>query len=109
MTHCSNCYDFGKVDTGQVRTDIQKFWTDRYRLDSFTVGLLDKFHDFKKPWFNFEAYRKTQSYSNTPTDGIWSRAPYRHNGSIPTLWDLLQLEDQRPITFYKGYKVYDPH
>jgi hypothetical protein len=48
------------------------------------------FHTFKKPPFDFGAYRKTQSYSNTPTDGIWLRAPYLHNGSVPTLWDLLQ-------------------
>ena len=106
--NCSACHDFGKADTGQVTTNIQQLGTDRYRLDSFTIGLVDKFHTFKKPPFDFSAYRKTQSYSNTPTDGIWARAPYLHNGSVPSLWALLQKPQDRPGRFYKGYKVYDP-
>lgn len=105
--YCADCHAFGKTYTGQVTTSIQELGTDRYRLDSFTVGLVDKFHTFKKPPFDFEAYRKTQSYSNTPLDGVWARAPYLHNGSVPTLWDLLQLPDNRPKSFYKGYSVYD--
>lgn len=41
-------------------------------------------------------------------DGIWLRAPYLHNGSVPTLRDLLDAPDQRPVRFYRGYDVYDP-
>ena len=108
MENCSRCHDFGKVDAGQVTTNIRELGTDRYRLDSFTQGLVDKFHTFRTPPFDFLAYRKTQSYSNTPTDGIWARAPYLHNGSVPTLWDLLQPPEARPVTFYRGYTVYDP-
>ena len=40
-------------------------------------------------------------------DGIWLRAPYLHNGSVPTLWDLLQPAQQRPVRFYRGYDVLD--
>jgi len=40
-------------------------------------------------------------------DGIWLRAPYLHNGSVPTLGDLLNSVDQRPTLFYRGYDVYD--
>jgi hypothetical protein len=43
-----------------------------------------------------------------PLDGCWARAPYLHNGSVPTLWDLLELPDKRPMVFYTGYDVYDP-
>ncbi len=88
--NCAACHDFGRADTGQVTTNIDQLGTDPHRLDSFTTGLVTAFHTFKKPPFDFGAYRKTQSYSNTPTDGIWLRAPYLHNGSVPTLWDLLQ-------------------
>ena len=35
-------------------------------------------------------YRKTFGYANMPLDGIWLRAPYLHNGSVPTLRDLLE-------------------
>ncbi|MGH8727598.1 MAG: c-type cytochrome [Burkholderiales bacterium] len=41
-------------------------------------------------------------------DGIWLRAPYLHNGSVPTLRDLLEPVDTRPKIFYRGYDVYDP-
>jgi hypothetical protein len=41
-----------------------------------------------------------------PLDGVWLRAPYLHNGSVPTLRALLYL-DERPATFYRGYDVYD--
>ena len=105
---CADCHDFGKTKTGQVTESISDLGTDPHRLDSFTIGLVDKLHTFKKTPFDFGAYRKTQSYSNTPTDGAWARAPYLHNGSVPSIWDLLQPEDMRPEIFYRGYKVYDP-
>jgi len=41
-------------------------------------------------------------------DGIWLRAPYLHNGSVPTLRDLLEPVDKRPKVFYRGYDLYDP-
>jgi mono/diheme cytochrome c family protein len=41
-------------------------------------------------------------------DGIWLRAPYLHNGSVPTLRDLLMPVPARPKLFYRGYDVYDP-
>ena len=41
-------------------------------------------------------------------DGIWLRAPYLHNGSVPTLRDLLEPVDRRPKVFYRGYDLYDP-
>lgn len=41
-------------------------------------------------------------------DGIWLRAPYLHNGSVPTLDDLLKPPSQRPPVFWRGYDVYDP-
>jgi hypothetical protein len=36
-------------------------------------------------------------------DGIWLRAPYLHNGSVPTLRDLLEPVERRPQIFYRGY------
>ncbi len=31
--------------------------------------------------------------------GIWSRFPYLHNGSVPTLFDLMRSPDKRPKVF----------
>jgi len=40
-------------------------------------------------------------------DGVWLRAPYLHNGSVPNLRELLSAEDERTAVFYRGYDVYD--
>jgi hypothetical protein len=40
-------------------------------------------------------------------DGIWLRAPYLHNGSVPSLRDLLRPAAARPAVFWRGYDVYD--
>jgi hypothetical protein len=55
----------------------------------------------------FTHFRKTYGYANAPLDGIWLRAPYLHNGSVPTLRALLEPAALRPSTFYTGYDVYD--
>ena len=41
-------------------------------------------------------------------DGLWLRAPYLHNGSVPTLRDLLTPAGQRPSVFWRGFDLYDP-
>ena len=106
-SNCASCHAFGSPQTGQV-TPIDVVGTDRHRLDSFTEPLVNKFHSYETPPFKFDAYRKTNGYSNTPLDGVWARAPYLHNGSVPTLWDLLDPAWKRPTVFYTGYDVYDP-
>jgi mono/diheme cytochrome c family protein len=55
----------------------------------------------------FSHFRKTFGYANQPLDGLWLRAPYLHNGSVPTLRALLEPAEQRPKSFYIGYDVYD--
>jgi hypothetical protein len=47
-------------------------------------------------------------YAARPLYGIWAAAPYLHNGSVPTLYDLLLPPDQRPKTFALGAREYDP-
>lgn len=51
-----------------------------------------------------------KGYVAPPLDGIWARAPYLHNGSIPTLMHLLVPElRQAPEakTFWRGNIAYD--
>ncbi len=47
-------------------------------------------------------------YAARPLYGIWAAAPYLHNGSVPTLYDLLLPPDQRPKSFPLGARIYDP-
>lgn len=48
------------------------------------------------------------AYKGRPLTGIWATAPYLHNGSVPTLYDLLLAPDQRPKTFFLGAREFDP-
>jgi RoxA-like, cytochrome c-like len=52
--------------------------------------------------------RNISEYEGRPLDGIWATAPYLHNGSVPTLDDLLKPADQRPKSFSVGTRVFDP-
>jgi hypothetical protein len=47
-------------------------------------------------------------YAARPLYGVWAAAPYLHNGSVPTLYDLLLPPEQRPKTFALGAREYDP-
>ncbi len=48
------------------------------------------------------------AYKARPLDGIWATAPYLHNGSVPTLYDMLLPPAQRPRSFNVGTREYDP-
>ena len=47
-------------------------------------------------------------YAARPLYGIWAAAPFLHNGSVPTLYDLLLPPERRPRTFALGARKYDP-
>ncbi|MDO9452945.1 MAG: di-heme-cytochrome C peroxidase [Stagnimonas sp.] len=51
---------------------------------------------------------KLIAYKARPLNGIWATAPYLHNGSVPTLYDLMLPPAERPKTFYAGSTEYDP-
>ena len=104
--HCASCHDVGQPKVGQT-IDIAEIGTDPERLNSFTPETAKVMNTIGtgKPW-RFSHFRKTNGYAGMPLDGIWLRAPYLHNGSVPTLRALLLL-DPRPATFYRAYDVYD--
>lgn len=47
-------------------------------------------------------------YKARPLDGIWATSPYLHNGSVPTLYDLLLPPTERPSSFWMGSYEFDP-
>jgi hypothetical protein len=104
---CASCHSFGSVGVGQV-TPIGQIGTDPARLDSYTYELLCNQNTLFAgyPW-RFKHFSKTNGYANRPLDGIWLRSPYLHNGSVPTLRDLLEPPEKRPVKFYRGYDVFD--
>ena len=113
--HCASCHapkDEGGKRLGKV-VPIEDIATDRGRLDSYTYELASNQNltfagiTFKGIDQRFSHYKKTNGYANSLLDGIWLRSPYLHNGSVPTLRDLLTPPAQRPQVFYRGYDVFD--
>ncbi|MCI5166246.1 MAG: ribonuclease E [Candidatus Electrothrix sp. GM3_4] len=62
-------------------------------------------------------FNSLNAYKARPLNGIWATAPYLHNGSIPTLYDLLLPKKKesdpadgqyRPNEFQVGSREFDP-
>lgn len=47
-------------------------------------------------------------YKGRPLNGIWATAPYLHNGSVPSLWELLRQGSDRTDRFWVGSREFDP-
>ena len=47
-------------------------------------------------------------YKARPLSGIWASAPYLHNGSVPSLAELLKPPSERVPHFYVGSREFDP-
>lgn len=106
--NCAGCHASGGARTGKV-VSIDEVGTDRHRLDMWTSQAADTYNGFADayPW-DFKGFRKTGGYVAAPLDGLWLRAPYLHNGSVPYLAELLEPVERRTKTFRRGYTVYDP-
>jgi cytochrome c553 len=111
--YCAACHgvsgrDFSGSRVGTVEP-IASIRTDPCRLDNYTHDLAVEQGNLYAayPDERFSHFRKTNGYANLPLDGIWLRAPYLHNGSVPTVRDLLEPADDRPKVFYRGYDVID--
>jgi mono/diheme cytochrome c family protein len=53
-------------------------------------------------------FRASLAYRARPLNGLWATPPYLHNGSVPSMWDLLNPAAKRPRVFFVGSAEYDP-
>jgi mono/diheme cytochrome c family protein len=106
--HCAACHAFDGAMVGTVTPQsAPKLATDPHRLNSFTAAMADRMNGWGQGYaWKFSHFHKTDGYANSPLDGLWLRAPYLHNGSVPNLRALL-WPDQRPTRFFRGNDVYD--
>jgi Cytochrome c len=104
---CAGCHSFGGAKTGTVEP-LASIQTDPARLNSYTYTFATaQAALYPESQYRFSHFAKTNGYANQPLDGIWARAPYLHNGSVPTLAALLEDPANRPKQFARGYDVYD--
>ncbi len=106
--NCASCHASEKTGTPLALVEVG---TDRGRLDSWNKGAAIKANEVVKE-MGLErrglVEEDLKGYVAAFLDGIWLKAPYLHNGSVPTLRDLLEPAASRPTVFWRGYDVYDP-
>jgi mono/diheme cytochrome c family protein len=107
-TSCAQCHEMGAARTGTV-IPLSEIGTDRHRLDMWTANAAKAYNAYGvgHTW-QFSHFTTTTGYVAAPLDGVWLNGPYLHNGSVPSLTDLLEPVEQRPTRFWRGYDVYDP-
>lgn len=81
----------------------------RHRIDMWTQNSATAYNNYGAGHFlKLSHFVKQNGYVNVPLEGLWLRGPYLHNGSVPTLADLLEEPAQRSKLFFRGYHVLDP-
>lgn len=79
----------------------------------------DQLEKLKTQALELKAAENDNKYKGRPLNGIWATAPYLHNGSVPTLRDVLKPqtcrpEDElnpqacRPKVFWVGSRRFNP-
>lgn len=107
-SNCARCHANERTGT---RVPVEEVDTDRERLKTWSKKAAIESNKVVRR-FGIErrglVENEPSGYIAAFLDGIWLRAPYLHNGSVPTLRDLLKPVAERPKIFYRGYDVYDP-
>lgn len=83
------------VEAGLIGTDSVRWMA----LDESVLGWTAKHLDH--PFVRHVDAIRTGGYVAPILTGLWATAPYLHNGSVPTLWDLMHPET-RPARFELG-------
>ena len=113
QARCASCHSYSKSeDAGFNGVDVVKTDANRVKLfDDRQAAMHSKFYaELQVDGYRAPAepgFRSTKKYWAGDLAGVWARAPYLHNGSVRTVWELLQPAAARPKTWKRGTRVYD--
>jgi hypothetical protein len=87
-----------------------------YALGALTEAELDKLKLTPAEAAAYNGYRSAilptddylLGYKTGPLPGMWATAPYLHNGSVPSLYQLLLPPAKRVTAFWVGSREFDP-
>ena len=77
-----------------------RYYAD-YGIDYATQQCLEGFGALDLP-------QEISGYKPRPLAGVWATAPFLHNGSVPTLYQMLLPPAKRDARFFVGRREYDP-
>jgi mono/diheme cytochrome c family protein len=105
---CASCHEPRGERTNKV-IPIMEIGTDPEDVSAWSKQAADALaRRLKELGVNDASTTESYGYVAAPLDGIWLRAPYLHNGSVPNLRDLLNAPEKRTRLFYRGHDVLDP-
>ena len=108
--HCAGCHVSGRDNRLGTVIPLAEIGTDPERANAWTRQAADSANRTVRQRFGISRTPMTKpdpGYVALQLDGVWLRGPYLHNGSVPTVRALLDSEERRPKTFYRGYDVLD--
>jgi len=109
--HASYCGQCHNPEGARYRTviPIEELGVDDHRLAMWNDEAARRYNDYSEKGndWGFDGFQNVEGYVAVPHKGLWLRAPYLHNGSVPTLRDMLRLPEERPRVFYRGYDLLD--
>lgn len=104
---CAECHGVSGKRTLTV-IPLGEIGTDRHRSDMWTERARDAYTNYREGYdFGFKSFQKVEGYVAEPLSGMWLTAPYLHNGSVPTMEDLLKPPGDRPKSFVRGITLLD--
>ncbi len=108
---CARCHGtYGKQWTYPNKVvPLDAIGTDRRLAEALTAKNLEPYN---KSWFAQEKGPDGKllhamdhgGYQAPPLDGVWATAPYFHNGSAPTVYDVLNSKT-RPKIFTRSFRT----
>ncbi|HJQ56607.1 MAG TPA: c-type cytochrome [Vineibacter sp.] len=108
VAQCAACHAKGGARVGTA-IPLAEIGTDPEHVRTWSQADAERFNRLLATLgVDQAAMQGAQGYVARPLPGVWLLAPYLHNGSVPTLRDLLSPPAQRPAVFYRGYDVIDP-
>lgn len=106
---CARCHGtYGAEESYPDRIiPLTEVGTDPVRLQSLSIPYRKS---MQEGWFGDYGAKSyvidPGGYVAPPLHGIWASAPYLHNGSVPTLWHLLNPAE-RPVVWRRTADGYD--
>jgi mono/diheme cytochrome c family protein len=109
VDRCASCH--GRYDDSLERPMLMEFpnWigpfdTDPARHEAIDVATTQAIA--RTAFGRRLVSRATGQYAAPPLSGLWLSAPYLHNGTVPTLWQLM-TPAERPARFMVGGHALD--
>jgi mono/diheme cytochrome c family protein len=109
VKNCASCHGtYGPGGRYQERlVAVEEVGTDPVRARHLSVAFVRQVGaSWVGEYGKTSLYPGSNSYVAQPLEGIWATAPYLHNGSVPTMWDLL-TPDTRPAIWRRTEAGYD--